>query len=307
MQCRHLIESPICADACTTNTRRGVRDRQVAASRGGGSTCATHAGWPRPARLCRRLRRGAAARLPARARVRHARSRTALDRNAAGICRRHARARQMGAPVSPPLAAVRRGGAHGGHRFRLRGGIFVLAAHRRGICRHVEPEFGRCKPLPATGARATVRSRTGRRPHVAVRALQSAGLSARRGWRACDRRSRRNQPVRRSVHARLASDHVCALRVDRLPDLVAVPAATRAARRGTAGSDAARAIPGHRLQAGGALLGGFVCRRAGRQLAHGVVALRALRDVACRRRCLLFLVRPLHGGGAPWPAVPEQW
>lgn len=87
----------------------------------------------------------------------------------------------------------------------------------------------------------------------------------------------------------LALDRMVALMgVARLDALYRSAAATACVRRSEA--RAAGTFQGDSREAGGTVLGRFVCGRAGGQLAAGAVAVPAVWRVAGRRRCVLFWI-----------------
>src|SRR5579883_3260329 len=167
-----------------------------AAARGGRP--GTDFGGTRRAGVRRRARRAVAADLPDATRLRRLRDRRDRD----GDTPRHGAVdARRGPDRTPPFAAApapRRGAVDGGDRGGICDGDGVLAAPRHRLCRHDQPDLGRCRGLSAA---RTDRARRGRRAgaaHRALRALQSRWLACRR-----PRRARRLPPGLRRRVARL--------------------------------------------------------------------------------------------------------
>ena len=234
-------------------------------------------------------------------------SRSASARSRSASSRR----RRCSARRSPPLAV----GAWG-HRFRsqrlLRGAALLMAATGLGFAALVvvlaacssSPSSARSTRARATSAsscRSSTRASPARRAATrAPRCSRATACSAR-----CARRSARSPPrvpdwlagTRRSPTRRRAA-RACSCSTPRIGLLVwlALSARCRAQATGSATppmrAGAARAVARHRRQARGAVQRRRVRRRAGRQLADGALAARALRAVARAGRRVLLLGRP---------------
>ena len=179
----------------------------------------------RPARLCRRLRRRAVARVPACARLRPVRRRPA----------QHGHARRFGGgdagrgcrrpPLAAPRPAARRGTADDRDRDRLRRRLGVLAAACRRLLRHDQPGVRRCERVPPARARAPRARGRSRRAHRALRALFADRFAVRRGRRPGRRiAALAGRGRQRPVAFRAAGD-VRPLCSDRRGDLGDVPPA----------------------------------------------------------------------------------